>query len=71
MMSPGISGVSNKEVHQICGAMQFTHYENLINLHLLLGKGRFQFIALPLKIRGGTGSPVRAVALLNANKDKV
>lgn len=62
-MSPGVSGISNKEVHHICGAMGFTHYENLINLHRLIGRGRFRFIALPLKIRGGTGSPVRAVAV--------
>ena len=62
-MSPGVSGVSNKAVHHICGELQFTHYENLINLHLLLGRGRFRFIGLPLKIRGGTGSPVRAVAV--------
>ncbi len=63
-MSPGISGVSNREVHYICGELGFTHYENLINLHELIGKGRFRFIGLPLKIRGGTGSPVRAVAIL-------
>lgn len=63
-MSPGISGISNKEVHHICGELGFTHYENLINLHELIGKGRFRFIGLPLKIRGGTGSPVRAVAIL-------
>lgn len=62
-MSPGVSGVSNKEVHAICGELNFTHYENLINLHLLIGRGRFRFIGLPLKIRGGTGSPVRAVAV--------
>ena len=62
-MSPGIPGISNNEVHKICGELGFTHYENLINLHLLVGKGRFQFIGLPLKIKGGTGSPVRAVAI--------
>lgn len=62
-MSPGVSGVSNKEVHHICGEMNFTHYENMINLHKLIGRGRFRFIGLPLKIRGGTGSPVRAVAV--------
>ena len=62
-MSPGIPGISNKEVHHICGEMNFTHYENLINLHLLIGRGRFRFIGLPLKIKGGTGSPVRAVAV--------
>ena len=62
-MSPGVRKVSNKEVHHICGELGFTHYENLINLHLLVGRGRFRFIGLPLKIRGGTGSPVRAIAV--------
>ena len=62
-MSPGVPGVSNKEVHRICGEMNFTHYENMINLHLLINRGRFRFIGLPLKIKGGTGSPVRAVAI--------
>lgn len=61
--SPGVRGVSNKEVHRICGELGFTHYENLINLHQLISRGRFRFIGLPLKIRGGTGSPVRAVAV--------
>ena len=62
-MSPGVPGISNKEVHHICGELGFTHYENMINLHKLIGRGRFRFIGLPLKIRGGTGSPVRAVAI--------
>lgn len=62
-MAPGVRHVSNREVHHICGELGFTHYENLINLHQLVGRGRFRFIALPLKIRGGTGSPVRAVAV--------
>ena len=62
-MSPGVPKISNKEVHYICGELGFTHYENMINLHLLIGRGRFRFIGLPLKIKGGTGSPVRAVAI--------
>ncbi|WP_034060267.1 cyclase family protein [Lacinutrix jangbogonensis] len=62
-MSPGVPGISNKEVHHICGELGFTHYENMINLHQLIGRGRFRFIAFPLKIKGGTGSPVRAVAI--------
>jgi kynurenine formamidase len=61
--APGVRGVSNKEVHRICGELGFTHYENMMNLHRLVGRGRFRFIGLPLKIRGGTGSPVRAVAV--------
>jgi kynurenine formamidase len=64
--SPGVVHVSNKEVHRICGELGFTHYENLINLHRLIGRGRFRFIGLPLKIRGGTGSPVRAVAVFES-----
>lgn len=62
-MSPGVPKVSNRQVHEVCGQLGFTHYENMINLHLLIGRGRFRFIALPLKIRGGTGSPVRAIAV--------
>ena len=62
-MSPGVRKVSNKEVHHICGELGFTHYENMINLYKLVNRGRFRFIALPLKIRGGTGSPVRAIAV--------
>jgi len=62
-MAPGVLHVSNKEVHRICGELGFTHYENMINLDRLIGRGRFRFIGLPLKIRGGTGSPVRAVAV--------
>ncbi|HEY2289905.1 MAG TPA: cyclase family protein [Thermoanaerobaculia bacterium] len=61
--SPGVIDVSNKEVHRVCGELGFTHYENMVNLHQLIGRGRFRFIGLPLKIRGGTGSPVRAVAV--------
>jgi len=42
-----------------------THIENLCNLDKLVGK-RFTFIALPLKIRKGTGSPIRPVAIIDA-----
>lgn len=62
-LSPGVRHVSNKEVHRICGELGFTHYENMTNLYQLIGRGRFRFIGLPLKIRGGTGSPVRAIAV--------
>jgi arylformamidase len=37
--------------------------QQLCNLEQLVGK-EFLFIALPLKMRGGTGSPVRPVALV-------
>ena len=49
--------------HMMCRQYGITHYENLANLDQLVGK-RFTFIGFPLRIRAGTGSPVRAVALL-------
>jgi kynurenine formamidase len=50
--------------HMMCRERGIVHYENLANLGELVGK-RFTFIGFPLRIRGGTGSPVRAVALLD------
>jgi kynurenine formamidase len=46
-VSPGVRHVSNKEVHRICGELGFTHYENMINLYQLVGRGRFGFIWRP------------------------
>ncbi|APU68505.1 hypothetical protein [Christiangramia flava] len=68
-MSPGVPKISNKEVHHICGELGFTHYENMINLDKLVDRGRFRFCAFPLKIRGGTGSPVRAVAIFDQSQN--
>jgi kynurenine formamidase len=49
--------------HMVCRERKMTHIENLCNLDKLVGK-RFTFIALPLRIRKGTGSPIRAIAIL-------
>jgi kynurenine formamidase len=64
-VSPGRPGRNNFEVHHVCRDMGFTHMEGLVNLDQLVGKGRFRFIGFPLKIKGGTGSPIRAVAWLD------
>jgi kynurenine formamidase len=64
-VSPGRPGRNNFEVHHVCRDMGFTHVEGLMNLEKLIGKGRFKFIGFPLKIKGGTGSPIRAVAMLD------
>jgi kynurenine formamidase len=64
-VSPGRPGRSNFEVHHVCRDLGFTHVEGLVNLDKLVGKDRFKFIGFPLKIRGGTGSPIRAVAMLD------
>jgi len=50
--------------HTVCAERHITHVENLCNLDKVVGK-RFTFIGLPLKIRNGTGSPIRAVAVLD------
>lgn len=65
-VSPGRPGKNNFQVHQVCRDMGFTHMEGLVNLEKLVGKGRFRFMGFPLKIRGGTGSPIRAVAWLDS-----
>lgn len=51
--------------HLICQKYRMLNTENLCNLDKVAGK-RFLYIGLPLKIRGGSGSPVRAVALLDS-----
>jgi kynurenine formamidase len=50
--------------HMMCRRHGITHYENLAEIHRLLNR-RFTFIGFPLRIRGGTGSPVRAVAIVH------
>ena len=64
-VSPGRTGRNNFEVHHVCRDMGFTHMEGLVNLDKLVGKGRFKFIGFPIKIKGGTGAPIRAVAWLD------
>jgi kynurenine formamidase len=64
-VSPGRPGRNNFEVHHVCRDLGFTHMEGLVNLDKLIGKGRFRFIGFPLKIKGGTGSPIRAVAWID------
>src|SRR6185437_2338917 len=64
-VSPGRPGRNNFEVHHVCRDLGFTHMEGLVNLDKLIGKGRFRFIGFPIKIKGGTGAPIRAVAWLD------
>lgn len=49
--------------HQVCREKQTLNTENLGDLSPVAGK-RFIYIGFPLKIRDGSGSPIRAVALL-------
>ncbi|MGI9440509.1 MAG: cyclase family protein, partial [Parvibaculales bacterium] len=49
--------------HQILFAEQIPVFENLANLEKLPATG-IEVIALPMKIRGGSGAPLRIIAKL-------
>ena len=50
--------------HRACRNLGITHYEWLINLTELIGKGEFMCYGAPLKLKDGSGSPVRAYAVI-------
>ena len=64
-VSPAPEGELNFQAHNACGERGITHMEGLDGLEQLVGKGRFTFIGFPLKFRGGSGSPIRAVAMMD------
>ncbi|MFP9193318.1 cyclase family protein [Natrialbaceae archaeon A-CW1-1] len=51
--------------HRVCKEERVANTENLCNLDKIAGQ-RFLYVGIPLKIRDGTGSPVRAVAIRDA-----
>ena len=59
---------SEMEVHVHLLVENGIHIIECLNLESLAASGtkEFVFVALPLKIQGGTGSPIRPVALVNA-----
>ncbi len=50
--------------HRLCRELRISHWEWLVNLEELLGQGEFQFFGAPIKFKGGSGSPVRAFAIV-------
>ena len=62
--NPGHPDDSDFEIHRLCQELGMIHMEGLMNLEALAGQ-RFTFSGFPLKIRDGSGSPIRAVALLD------
>lgn len=62
-VSPSPEGEPNFLAHMACAERGITHMECLFNLEKLVGRGRFRFVGFPLKIKGGSGSPIRAVAI--------
>jgi kynurenine formamidase len=53
-------------VHRIAAARQVVGLENLTNLEALPAAGS-TVIALPMKIAGGSGGPVRVIAILESD----
>ncbi len=52
------------ESHRILFEKNIPAFENVANLHQLPAR-RFSIIALPMKIKGGSGGPLRIVAIVN------
>ena len=50
--------------HVILLSQNIPAFENLTNLNQLPNTG-FEIIALPMKIQGGSGAPLRIVAIIN------
>jgi len=60
---PNIYPDYNFPVHALASREEVVIYENLANLDEVVGQ-RFTLAAFPLKLRDGTGSPIRPVAIL-------
>lgn len=60
---PDNSNDSTYPVNQVCREAGLPHMENLKNIDEVVGAS-FTFSGLPLKIRDGSGGPMRAVAIL-------
>ena len=56
-----LSTIHDFPVHRLLLGRNIPLIENLINLHLLIGRD-FELWALPLKLKGGDGTATRAVA---------
>ena len=53
------------ESHRILYERDIPAFENLTSLERLPSRGAF-IVALPMKIKGGTGAPLRAMAIVPA-----
>lgn len=53
-------------IHALCSREEIVIYENMANLWKVADK-RFTLAAFPLKIREGTGSPIRPVAIIDGS----
>ena len=51
--------------HRLCRDLGVSHMEWLVNLEELIGLGEFEFFGVPIKFKGGSGSPIRAFAIID------
>ncbi|CCW65728.1 unnamed protein product [Phytomonas sp. EM1] len=61
---PFVGGQLEESVERVLLGEGIITYTDLVNIEKLVGKA-FTFVGLPLKIREGDGSPVRAVAIVH------
>lgn len=57
------SSTAEFPAHDVCAEREMINIENMANLDTVVGE-RFTLCAFPLKLRDGTGSPIRPVAIL-------
>lgn len=62
--SVDVAGTTSYPTHIVCRELQRLNTENLGDLREVVGR-RFQYIGFPLLIRQGSGSPIRAVAVVD------
>lgn len=60
-----VGGIMSEKLERLLLKNKIPTYTDLINLDKLPLNEKFLFIGLPLKIKNGDGSPVRAVAILD------
>ncbi len=61
-----VAVVKEQPAHIVCREREILNMENLAQIDLIPAK-EFWFVGLPLKIKGGSGSPFRGVAIVPEN----
>jgi len=64
-----VAVVREQPAHIVCREREILNIENLAHIDMIPAH-EFWFIGLPLKIKGGSGSPFRVVAIVPENKVK-
>lgn len=61
---PFVGGLISEQLERALLGNEIVTYTNLVNLELIPMNSTFMFYGLPLKIKQGDGSPVRAIAVI-------